>query len=49
MSIKGTAVRFQMWNPDTFFTNHDDDTIASKVNAAVEAIILALGKSAVYF
>lgn len=49
MNIKGIPVRFKMWNPDTFFYNHDDDKIANTVNAAIEAIILTLGKSTVYF
>ena len=49
MRIKGTTVRFKMWNPDTFFYNHDDDKIANAVNAAIEAIVLTLGKSTVYF
>lgn len=49
MTVKGTKVRFKMWNPGTFFYNHEDDKIAKSVNEAVEAIIVTLGKSAVYF
>ncbi len=49
MRIKGTTVKFKMWNPDTFFYNHADDKIANSVNQAIEAVIITLGKRAVYF
>lgn len=49
MTVKGTTVKFKMWNPDTFFYNHADDKIANSVNSAIEAIIVTLGKQTVYF
>ena len=49
IKLNATTVHFKMWNPDTFFYNHEDDEIAARVNAAVEAIVIALGKSSVYW
>jgi len=49
MNVNGTRVFFRMWNPDGFLYSHDDDRAASAVNAAVEAFVLSVGKSVIYF
>jgi hypothetical protein len=49
LHVKEVIVKFRMWNPDVFFANHCDDEVAAKVKAAIDAIVLELGKPLVFF
>lgn len=49
MKIGGAHVLFRIWNPDGFLWSHDDDKAAATVNSAVEAFVITVGKSSLYF
>jgi hypothetical protein len=49
MKIGGARVLFRIWNPDGFLWSHDDDKTAAAVNSAVDAFVITIGKSALYF